>query len=218
MCQGAPFIPIPEAFRILISRKDYSFAVKDEFLLPASQIFEGLGLPSFPHVFPCNGYSLNAPRHRIDTKQSPIFTKCIAFLPSSFSDLDLEETIDVPSQLKTPLPPQCATIPVPTEQAVYASLMRAMSRYPASSMTMNTLRVELEQLIDYHLLDAQDGYIAPDDMATRESAEALQRRQHAVETVVGWSLLWRHGEEWMGDALVSILREQGMIRHLPSAA
>jgi hypothetical protein len=201
------------------TRKNYSFAVEDDDLAPVSQILEGLGLPRSPPPTHLGDYTTKTICHRITATQSPAFARYIVLIPSSFGDLNLSEASESPSEFQTRSPPRCLFIPVPPPPVVYASLMRAMTRYQPRSQTWVALASDLQQLIDYHLLGEHDGYVDPADTAAHDTREVQGQRARAVAVVHDWIFAhaWRPGEEWIGDALVGIMLGQADIEHLPSA-
>jgi len=62
---------------------------------------------------------------------------------------------------------------------------------------------DLSELIGYHLLGLEDGYVDLNDDELWEKLQINDRIQRAVITIHGWS--WRPGEEWFADALCPIV-------------
>lgn len=71
-------------------------------------------------------------------------------------------------------------------------------------------------LIHYNLLDVQSGYVEPGEQSWKD-LEMDRRINSAVQSVQKWGMdgEWREGEEWMEDALVALLRGDGIIEALP---
>jgi hypothetical protein len=61
------------------------------------------------------------------------------------------------------------------------------------------------------------GYIDIDDDEVCAALEVDRRFDDALRIVQGWgcNLMWREGEEWMGDALAAIVKGWGDIDYLP---
>ncbi len=93
---------------------------------------------------------------------------------------------------------------VPRPQAVYAALVRLLSKSPRNSRTRTNLDAQLSQLLLYHLFGAQlsDSY-DEDESEDEEDPSVLE----AISVVRSWTWdhQWREGEEWIGDALQVIV-------------
>lgn len=94
-----------------------------------------------------------------------------------------------------------------------------MTAYPRWSPTRMTLESHLSELIGYNLYDLSDGYVDIDDEELCQSQEVDQRVEEAVQVVKEWACAgqWRQGEEWIGDALISIVSGAGKLEFLPWA-
>ncbi|KAF4613878.1 hypothetical protein D9613_007534 [Agrocybe pediades] len=189
--------------------KDYSYAVADEVFEEASTILEGLGLPITPpskFLKAVYGDLCNKGRfHRITKTKLPSGIQNIVIYPLSFTTLDPSEmTLEQPNHMQ---PSRCGPILVPRPSAVYASLVRMIVRCPQYSRIRTSLQSELSELIGYHLLRLEDGYVNPEDEETCEDVGIDRRIATAVSLVRQWSCEreWRKDEEWIGDALVVII-------------
>lgn len=101
---------------------------------------------------------------------------------------------------------------VPRPSAVYASLMRLLYQCPRGNSTRSTLQSDLSQLIMHHLYGMSD-FVGD----TEESNEIDWDVVGAMAAVKTWSLEgeWREGEEWMGDALSTVVIGKGDLEWLP---
>ena len=83
-----------------------------------------------------------------------------------------------------------------------------------------TLESHLSELIGYNLYDLGDGYVDIDDEELCQAQEVDQRVADAVQVVKEWTCAgqWRQGEEWIGDALISVVSGAGEAEFLPWAA
>jgi len=81
---------------------------------------------------------------------------------------------------------------------------------------MYELQSDLSELIGYHLLKMENGYIDVDDDGEWEKWQVERRISDAVHLVRSWGVdsVWREGEDWIGDALAEIVRT-GAIENLP---
>lgn len=75
----------------------------------------------------------------------------------------------------------------------------------------------MSELIGYHLLGLENGYVDPDDDESWDGLEISRRISDAVLTVRQWDREWRQGEEWIGDALAGVIDASGGndIEYLP---
>lgn len=132
--------------------------------------------------------------------------KYLALYPFSFTTFSFSELVETPLSLTSS--PLCSSILVPTQHAVYGSLIRMMLRYP-KYQTRTQLNSDLAQLILYnmygsdgHFVDTSDEEVcgAPHDDEDEGVADA-------IALVRRWNLegYWREGEEWIGDALLAIV-------------
>jgi hypothetical protein len=94
-----------------------------------------------------------------------------------------------------------------------------MLSYPRYCSTRTNLESDLSELIGYHLLGLENGYVDPDDNESWEGLEICRRVADAVLSVRQWSWdwEWREDEEWIGDALASVVGASGGndIEYLP---
>ena len=111
-------------------------------------------------------------------------------------------------------PTKCHDVLIPRPAAVYASLFRMMSKYPRYSRTRTSLESDLSELIGYHLLGLEDGYVSPECW---KDMEVERRVTDAISTIRqwGWDNEWRDNEEWIGDALVAVVDGHSRIDELP---
>lgn len=95
-----------------------------------------------------------------------------------------------------------------------------MLRYPRRNPTRGTLETDLSELIGYHLYHLAGGYVDIDDEEKCEELGVDMRIDDAVQTVEswGWDRQWREGEEWMGDALASVVKGSADLDCLPWAS
>jgi len=201
--------------------KDYFYLVPDDKLEAASDILSNLGLPFWPPsrlLMQTEGdFSTKGLYHRITRSTLPSSISSINLFPFSFSTL-------LPSEIETKPPhhvrpsSRIPTILVPRRSAVYASLIRMMTKYPQYCATRTVLASDLSELVSYDFLDLQCGYVDPDDDALWNELDIDGRIQRAVALARQWSFdgEWREGEEWIGEALAGILDGSVDISCLPS--
>jgi hypothetical protein len=86
-----------------------------------------------------------------------------------------------------------------------------MLSYPRYCSTRTNLESDLSELIGYHLLGLESGYVDSDDDTLWEGLKIDQRITDAVLLVRqwGWDQEWREGEEWIGDALAAVVNGSG---------
>lgn len=110
--------------------------------------------------------------------------------------------------------PEPVMVLVPRPSAGFASLVRLLMRYAKGDKTRNTIISDLSQVMLYYLLAQPPGLISLDD-EDEDGDEAVI--QEAVCRICEWGRAseWREGEEWIGDALVSIVRGIGGVECLP---
>lgn len=147
--------------------------------------------------------------HRLTRNTEPGSVQYLHLLPLSFAGFE-------PSEWTTDRHPSY-TVFVPRPSAAYAAILRIMASYPRQGPVRLSLEAEVELLLDYHFLDLQLGYIDPDDDEARTALDVDSRVEKAVCTVRNWGAdgEWRDGEEWMGDALIALLRDSGDPDYLP---
>ena len=126
----------------------------------------------------------------------------LVFYPLSFAAFRPCEVFEQPVQYSNLR--RCSRILVPRPSAVYASLMRMMLRYPTNSTTWSVLRVDMSQLVLYHLL----GYTLETISDEEEEEDENRRIDAAVETIREWGMReeWAEGEEWMEVVLSRLVR------------
>lgn len=132
----------------------------------------------------------------------PVLDQHLVLYPLSFSAFRPCELLEQPVQYSNLR--RCERILVPRPSAVYASLMRMMLRYPTNSTTWSVLRVDMSQLVLYHLL----GYTLETISDEEDEEEENRRMDAAVETIRGWGTRkeWGEGEEWMEGVLSRLVR------------
>ncbi|KAF8802085.1 hypothetical protein BYT27DRAFT_7113209 [Phlegmacium glaucopus] len=208
--------------KVPILVKDFSYIVPDGDVEAASDILTKLGLPLSPtSTFRtrCDGdFHAKGRFHRITRSTLESSVQHFVLYPLSFSSLDWSEVTQQPPYHIRPSA-QCQNIFVPRPSAVYASLIRIMLSYPRYCSTRANLESDLSELIGYHLLGLENGYVDPDDDETWEGLEICRRITDAVLSVRQWSWdwEWREGEEWIGDALAGVVGASGGndIEYLP---
>jgi len=190
---------------------DFSFVLPDADIKPVSDLLEALGLPLSPHVpllLKADGdIHAKGVLHRITRTATFPGVRFLVLFPSSFASLSLPSVSLSPPHRDYPLrtPSLC-----PSPSSVYASILRVMLNYPFMCTTRTVLASDLMQLVVYHLLEAECGYV---DHILREEIEADNRVEKAIDVVKSWE--WDEGEEWFGDVLEAILSEKGDIEWLP---
>ena len=145
------------------------------------------------------GHSFYIPSH------IPFINQHLVIYPLSFAEFrscEISEQQAQYSKLHC-----CTRILVPRPSAVYASLMRMILRYPANSATWSTLRVDLGQLILYHLM----GHTLDTVNLEEDEEEEGNRVNTAIGTIGEWVLRKEWGEEevWMERVLTRVLRGGG---------
>jgi hypothetical protein len=92
--------------------------------------------------------------------------------------------------------------------------------YPKSSSVRTILSSDLSELVCYHLLHVEDGYINQDEEPGRwQELDMGKRTAQTIDLILQWvdNHEWREGEEWFGDALGAIASGSGEIEYLPSS-
>ncbi|OBZ66449.1 hypothetical protein A0H81_13669 [Grifola frondosa] len=200
--------------------KNFTYLVPDDDLEGASDILARIGLPLSPPprflVRAEGDFQAKGRFHRITRSTVPFCVQHIALFPLSFSCLlpcEMEEM--TPSHI---ISSRCSTILVPRQAAVYTSILRTMLRYPKACATRRILESDLSELICYHLLDLQGGYVDPEDNAAWKELDICGRLGRATPLVHQWSWdgVWGEGEDWMGDALAAVVAGTADIEYLPS--
>ncbi|KAF9530516.1 hypothetical protein CPB83DRAFT_850459 [Crepidotus variabilis] len=197
--------------------RDYSYLVSDDILDKATEILLDMGLPptnTSKVLLRAEGdFQTKAHKYRITRATSPGFIQNLALYPISFSTLSWSEVEKQPLYNS----PRCASILVPTPHALYASLIRMMLRYPRLCSTATLLHSDLSELVGYHLLNLQDGFVDPLDVGEWETKGVEESLALAAQKVRSWNAdqVWRPGEEWIGDALYAVVEGPGDIEYLP---
>ncbi|CCM00050.1 uncharacterized protein FIBRA_02076 [Fibroporia radiculosa] len=198
--------------------RDYSYAVPDEDIIAASRSLEALGLPlSPPSDFMLKVESDMVARghfYRISHFTAPSSIQRLVLYPLSFASIQFPELSKAPPLHLSPS--RCLDVLVPRPSAVFASIMRIMLCYPQYCRMRTMLEADMSELIMYHLL----GYTLEDaDGDDEDQSEDDNRRvTAAVQVIRNWGIKreWAEDEEWMGDALASIVTGDGHVRYLPS--
>ncbi|KAI0808918.1 hypothetical protein BC629DRAFT_1282336 [Irpex lacteus] len=109
------------------------------------------------------------------------------------------------------------TICMPRLSAVYAALFRILASYRRKGHVCSSLTAELELLVNCDLLGLSLGYHVPEDDKGWDEPNMRAREKNAVCMLRNWATggEWRDGEEWVGDALVAIVRGSGDLDYLP---
>ncbi|KAF8530443.1 hypothetical protein BU17DRAFT_36210 [Hysterangium stoloniferum] len=195
--------------------KNYSYVVPDEQLTNASDILSIMGLPlSTPSTgflsegdFQSKGHFYRVTRWTMSSSVQYMVLYPLSFSSLSLSELEKEPPMHLYSSIR------CPSIYVPSRPAVYASIIRLMTKYPPTCGTMTALRSDLSELIGYDLLQLEDGYIDSDDDEAQNVSDRLVQASLIVEA---WGTgVWRKGEEWIGDALNAAVVGVGDIEHFP---
>ena len=180
----------------------------------ASDILTDLGLPLQPtSTFRtrCDGdFHAKGRFHRITHSTRESSVQHFVLYPLSFSSLAWSEvTKQAPYHIRPSV--RCPNIFVPRPSAIYASLIRIMLNYPRYCSTRTNLESDLSELIGYHFLGLENGYVDSDDDALWEGLEIEQRITDAVLLVRQWSWdrEWREDEEWIGDVLAAVVNGSG---------
>lgn len=198
--------------------QDFTYLVSDEQLEKASGIVSDLGLPRSepPRILAKTSGDLYTEGHLHRLTRSTLMStvQFLHLFPASFASF-------MPSEL-CPATNDISSLPilVPRAPALYACLMRVMSRYPRNSCVRGTLAAQLELLIHYHLLAfrLEDGYVDTGDEEVCKQLNVDGRIADAIALIHGWSCggEWREvDEEWVRNALVALLSGMGDIRFLP---
>lgn len=201
--------------------KDFSYVVPDKDLHRASEILSEIGLPRSPHSellsLAEGDIHTKATHHRLTRSSSPAFSQHFALFPASFASLNPEELYT--SAPLHHLPSSSTTkILVPRPSAVYGWLLRTILKYPKACSVRTNLNSDLMELVDYHLLGVQEGYVNPDENPELWEALNMDKRiADALDVISQWTQNkeWREGEEWFGDALGAIVSDEENIDRLP---
>ncbi|KDR77351.1 hypothetical protein GALMADRAFT_139336 [Galerina marginata CBS 339.88] len=197
---------------------NYSYVVPDDDLEGASSILARLGLPlSSPSkvILKATGdFAAQGRYHRITQTTLSSGVQHLVLYPLSFSTLSFSEvTLEAPFHIQPSV--RCTKIYVPPPPVLYASIIRMMLRYPRYCSTRTGLQSDLSELVDYHLLCLEGGYVDSEDDELWEDLQIEQRISDAVFKVLHWDQEWREGEEWIGDALAAVVRGTVDIDDLP---
>ena len=152
--------------------------------------------------------------HRLTRSSAPAWAQHFVLYPTSFVSLNPEEVYPAPSIYL----PSETEILIPRPSAVYAWILRTMLKYPRLGRVRTKLASDLSELVDYHLFQVEEGFVDFDRNPERWKELGMDgRKANALKVVQQWTLNheWREGEEWLGDALVAIVSEEGDIDHLP---
>ncbi|KAF9030971.1 hypothetical protein BDZ89DRAFT_1112006 [Hymenopellis radicata] len=177
--------------------KNFSYIIPDNLLTAAATTLSSLGLPKGdpdPFLPKAVGdkYSKASSLFRLTESEEIGPVRYLILYPMSYIQFTSDELSISPS-LSYRADPDELQVLVPRPQAVYAALIRLLSKSLCHSSTRTTLDSELSQLLLYHLFGAQlsDSYDEDDseDEEDPSVAEAILAR----------------GEEWMGDALQVIV-------------
>jgi len=191
--------------------------VPDDQLSLASDALCSLGLP---HSTPSDWFLKSEGDFlskgnffRITRWTTPSSVQYIILYPLTYSSLYLSDLESKPPLHKVPSF-RCSSIYVPSQQSVYASILRLMSEYHPDCATMTSLRSDLSELTGYDLLELEGGYVDPEDDEEWDALGISERLWTASLIVKSWRQ-WHEGEEWMGDALTAVVLGLGRIENLP---
>ncbi|KIY65958.1 hypothetical protein CYLTODRAFT_399616 [Cylindrobasidium torrendii FP15055 ss-10] len=190
---------------------DFSFLVPDDQLVAASAMLSGMHLPlASPRrllLQTCGDFEGMGYLHRVTNSTTDASMQCLHLYPSSFlsyTDDELQKIFidDVPAL-------------IPRASAVYAGMIRMMSKYVRWTSERYKLQSDLELSVNYHLLKIEK---IPIDEEEMEMLDLDLRVKEAEENIRAWGRAgeWRQGEEWMEDALIGIVNGEGDIGDLPS--
>lgn len=208
--------------QVPIIPKNFSYIVDDNVIDRASDALNKLGLPlciADPFLIAVEGdlYS-KAILHRLTESTNIGAVRYIALYPSSFvsfnpSDLETSTYCNHIKPEELDISPIDVFIPRPS--AAFASLFRLLLQYPKGTATRSIIQSDLAMLIRYHLY--HETHLKCSDYGNKEPSGERQDVANAVALVRVWSIegQWRKGEEWMGDALASLVAGTGEIVWLP---
>lgn len=222
MFPSLPFSHIAKTLGAIL--QDFSYVVPDEDLTRASDILAGMGLPlSPPWDLLCKvegDIYTKGTRHRLSRSSAPADVQHLVLYPASFVSLNPEELYTATSihfgrSLST------IKVLVPRPSAVYGWILRMMLKYPRYCSVRTVLDSDLSELVSYHLLDVQEGYVNPDE--NPELWEELRmegRMSSACEVVKQWTQNreWRDGEEGFGELLEGVISGAVEIGDLPASS
>jgi hypothetical protein len=218
MCMPVPMVISQSRIYRYLSLELFICRARQQLNL-ASVILSSMGLllspPSTLLLRTEGDFQAKARFYRITLTTSPSFVQHLALYPQSFSTLDDFELEEKPPHRFTSS--WCKSIHVPSRPAVYASIIRLLLSYPKNCATTKVLRSNLSELIGYDLLGLEDGYLDTNDDEAVVAIGLEQRLADATQAVLQWGTdcVWRSGEEWIGDALDTVVAGTGSIEYLP---
>lgn len=215
------------SFVISLLTQDASWILPDEDLPRASRLLTHLGLPSTPHsdiLSAVDGeYHTKALYHAMHPPRRPGLPPAqhIVLFPASLITFPLPPTETTCEWAHAPPHASLGKLVrtkgywTPRAQTVYVCLVRMMARYPRGSAERVVLASELQELVDYHLLKLDMGYVDEEELGMEE-VEALDmsgRTRDAIDEMRSWR--WEVEDEWILDALEAILLGEGGYDELP---
>ncbi|KAI0648911.1 hypothetical protein C8Q79DRAFT_887884, partial [Trametes meyenii] len=211
--------------------KDYHYLVADEHLELAEKIVaHDVGLPlSLPPSLLLNtggDFYAKARLYRLTRYTSVAQAQHLALYPASIASFAPTDLTLWP-RLTSLSHPLCAKLLVPSQPAVYASILRMMRKYTRFAPTRVMLESDLSELVGYNLYGLQDGYVDTDDDELCEELEVDRRVEDAVRTVQEWRATNQlpdgsDGDSdgdggWLANALVDIVSGKRTVEDVPWA-
>ncbi|KAI1797428.1 hypothetical protein LXA43DRAFT_877825 [Ganoderma leucocontextum] len=199
--------------------KDFHYLVPDEQLDIASELLARVGyLPRSrppPFLVRTGGdFYTKARMFRVTQYTSLALAQHLVLYPASlaaYSPLDLS-----PAPRTTSLSqPLCKTVLVPSQAAVYSSILRSMQRYSRFDSARIFLQSDLSQLVDYNLYGLDCGYIDTDDDELCEELEVDRRVKDATSLVEEWRCTGALRDQAIGDALVNVVSGRWTVEDVP---
>ena len=154
--------------------------------------------------------------YRVTRETHVALAQHLVLYPASFASYAPEDLHPSPrlTNLRNPL---CPTVLVPSQPAVYASILRMLKSYKQYDPARIVLASDLEQLIDYNLYEVDCGYVDTDDDELCEELQLDRRVEDAAAVVAEWRQNCQlHDEDgWIGDALFNVVSGKWSIDDLP---
>ncbi|KAI1791229.1 hypothetical protein LXA43DRAFT_973244 [Ganoderma leucocontextum] len=201
--------------------KNFHYLVPDEQLDIASKLLaesEGLPRSQLPSLLVDTGgdFYTKSRMYRVRRYTSLGFAQHLVLYPASFaaySPLDLSPAPRTTSLAK----PLCKTVLVPSQPAVYASLLRTMREYSRFDSERIRMETQLSQLIDYNLYGLDCGYVDTDDDELCEELELDRRVADATRLVEEWRRTGalRDDDGCIGDTLVKVVSGRWTVEDIP---
>ncbi|KAI1791233.1 hypothetical protein LXA43DRAFT_889599 [Ganoderma leucocontextum] len=210
--------PLHSRMNVPVIIKNFHYLVPDEQLDIASKLLaesEGLPRSQPPPLLVDTGGDFYT-KSRMYRYTSLSCAQHLVLYPASFaaySPLDLSPAPRTTSLAK----PLCKTVLVPSQPAVYASLLRTMREYSRFDSARICMETQLSQLIDYNLYGLDCGYVDTDDDELCEELELDRRVADATRLVEEWRRTGalRDDDGCIGDALVKVVSGRRTVEEIP---